>query len=322
MRRHLKKFIPLFTIFILFSACYNLDQSKTIRQPSAYSFYQKSLEKRITGDLDSALLMVNKALQLNDHISLFYVLKGQIFDSLQILDSAFYYYQQSLTYRSHSPQVLVRLAELSFKTGNSEQAIRFYRKAYVEEPDSIDLLLKISQIYLKENQLQKAQNVLDEYRITQKRRVQKFSPFYYLNMADLTLMKGDSVEAARYYAQSGCGSCLSEKQAEWAFETLLKQNNLYAYFDLLSGLQKNRKFTESQLFYYRGLYYQKLGNKKEALHQFERAYQKGLRRPNLLKILIHYYAQQKQTEKVKKLKNELQKINLSATKKTSNQSQN
>ncbi len=322
MRRHLKKFIPLFTIFILFSACYNLNQSKTIHQPSAYSFYQKALEKRITGDLDSALLMVNKALQLNDHISLFYVLKGQIFDSLQILDSAFYYYQQSLTYRSHSPEVLVRLAELSFKTGNSDQAIRFYRKAYVEEPDSIDLLLKISHIYLKENKLQKAQNVLDEYRITQKRREQNFSPFYYLNMADLALMKGDSAKAARYYAQSGCGSCLSEKQAAWAFETLLKQNNLSAYFDLLSGLQKNRKFPESQLFYYRGLYYQKLGNSKEALQQFVRAYQKGLRSPDLLKILIQYYSQQNKPQKAEQIKNELQKINLSTAKKTLNQSQN
>ncbi len=302
-----KILILIFATLTVITGCYQLEQTKQTPPPSAYFYYQQALENRIAGDLDGALKMVNKALRLNNRISLFYVLKGQIFDSLKMVDSAFYYYKASLTYRSHSPEVLVRLAELSLEGGNLDQAVHFYRKAYVEEPDSIHLLLKICQIHLKENQLLKAQNVLDEYRITQKRRKQNFSPFYYINLADLALMKGDSAEAARNYALSGCGKCLSERQAEWAFEVLLKKKQLSAYFNLLSGLQSNKAFPESRLFYYRGLYYQALGNHKEALHQFERAYQNGLRSPKLLKILIRYYSQQNQTDKVQRLKNELQK---------------
>lgn len=311
MRGLLRKFLLTFYSFTLLSACYNLNQNQPIPEPSAYSFYQQALEKRIEGDLSGALQMINKALRLNNHISMFYVLKGQIFDSLQVLDSAFYYYQKSLTYRSHSPEVLIRLAELSLQMGNSRQAIRFYRKAYVESPDSTDWLLKISQIYLNENQLEKAQNILDEYRITQKRREEVLSPFYYINLADLSLMKGDSASAARNYAQSGCGNCLSEKQAEWAFETLLKQNNLSAYFNLLSGLQKNRNFPDGLLFYYRGLYYKAIGNQNEALRLFERAYQNGLRNAKLLKALLHYYTISNRIDSMKEIQKELQKLKLS-----------
>ena len=300
-------FLFLSAVLIL-QSCYNLNPPEKIREPSAYYFYQMALQFRIQGHLKKALNEINKAIKINDHISLFYVLKAQIFDSLQVLDSAVYYYKHSLIYRSHSPEVLKRLAELSFQKGNLQQAIRYYRKAYIEEPDSVNFLLNIAQLYLKENNLEKAQLILDEYRLTQERNDRALASYYYIYSADLALAKGDSLKAARNYAQSHCGACLSTRQAEWAFKTLLTVGNLDAYYELLSGVVKNRNFPEGLLFYYRGLYYLAIGNRNEAMEQFERAYTKGLRKRKLLQILLQYYRTSNREQRIKQLQEDLDNL--------------
>ncbi|EHO42658.1 Tetratricopeptide TPR_2 repeat-containing protein [Caldithrix abyssi DSM 13497] len=297
--------VSVFSIFLLWS-CYNMDPPVRAQQPSAFYFYQMAVQSKIRGDTPKALEQINRAIRLNHKISLFYVFKAQIFDSMQVSDSAVFYYKKSLTLRSHAPEILKRLGELALQAQRPNEAAYYFRKAYIEAPDSVDFLLKLAQIRLQQNEIRQAENLLDEYRLTQKRKERPVSPLFFVIRADLAMSKGDSLSAARFYARSHCGECLSKEQAEWAFETLLKTQNLEAYFDLLAGVRKNRHFPEALLYYYRGLYYQAIGNAHEAVQQFERAYQKGVRKKKLLKMLIQFYAGQNKMERVKVLQSEIQ----------------
>ncbi|MHB2156044.1 tetratricopeptide repeat protein [Calditrichota bacterium GD2] len=297
--------VSVFSIFLLWS-CYNMDPPVRAQQPSAFYFYQMAVQSKIRGDTPKALEQINRAIRLNQKISLFYVFKAQIFDSMQVSDSAVFYYKKSLTLRSHAPEILKRLGELALQAQRPDEAAYYFRKAYIEAPDSVDFLLKLAQIRLQQNEIRQAENLLDEYRLTQKRKERPVSPLFFVIRADLAMSKGDSLSAARFYARSHCGECLSKEQAEWAFETLLKTQNLEAYFDLLAGVRKNRQFPEALHYYYRGLYYQAIGNTHEAVQQLERAYQKGVRKKKLLKTLIQFYADQNKMERVKILQSELQ----------------
>ena len=298
------KTIFLISFFLVWS-CYHLNESPNINQPSAFTFYNMALQNQLAGNLETALQQVTRAIKINDHISLFYVLKAQLFDSLHMIDSAIVYYQKSLFYRSHSPEVLRRLGELFEQKGRFPQAVNYFHKAYLENPENTTLLLKIVNIYLHEEDIVKAKEFLREYRQKQELKALKLDPLYFVYLAKVAIAQGDSLNAARYYALSHCGSCLTPKRAEWVFAILLKDGDLNSYFELLSSLSRNRQFPQNLLFYYRGKYYQALGNVHDALEQFERAYQNGLRKPDLIKTLIQFYEKQNKPKKVNKLKSKL-----------------
>ncbi len=295
-------------LLIFVGSCYQLNTESKKTEPSAFYFYQLAVQENIQGNLAQALKHINRAIRLNDRIALFYVLKAQMFDSLGNIDSAVYFYRKSLKLRSHAPEIFKRLGELSLRQNQPDKAAEYFRKAYIENPDSTQFLLEIARIRFAQNKPSKAKILLDEYRFEQLRNKRKLAPLYFVLKGDLAFAQGDSVKAAQLYAQSHCGSCLNETQADWAFKALLKTGDLSAYFELLSGLSKNRRFPEALLYFYRALYYQAIGNHHEALQQFERAYAKGLRTAQLLTILIHYYQTNGQALKAQQLKTELKRL--------------
>lgn len=296
-------------VLFLFQGCYpaRLPSQKKAPEPSAFRYYENALVAKFDGHWQTALKKINKAIELNNRISLFYVLKAQIFDSLHQVDSAIIAYQQALKVRPHAPDVLQKIGELYIKNGDHISGIAYLKKAFAFDETQTDILLRIAHLYIQLDSLQLARDVLTDYKIRMDLAHSPPAPAYFLMKGDMAIAQGDSSKAAQYYESCPCKKCFSKEQAIRAFETLFKVKDYDGYFALLTGVDEH-KFRHGELFYYRGLYYRVIGNKNEAQHQFELALKHGNTKPELYLELAKIYFQKNQPDKVKALYQQLKAI--------------
>ncbi len=299
------------------TACYNIDQAQpTEPPPSAFKMYEQAVKAQIKGEFRQALNLINGALQLNPRISLFYAFKAQIYDSLNVLDSALVFYQKSLQYRSHAPEVLNRLGELSLHMGDTTAALRYFKRSFNEDHQQIELLLKIAEIFLNQKSLGRAEESLREYRVQCRLQNRAPQPRYFVLMGEFLFLKNQPVQAAQFYARAKCGSCFNEQQARRALQTLFKQGDFEGYFSVLSSVQKARLFPDSLLYQLRGRYYLAIGNQNEAGSQFYRAFEEGARNKEVLCGIVKYFFRPQRTKVLPQVESEIKKRfpNLNCTK--------
>ncbi len=310
MNRSLKIIFLLIATAFLLVQCYPTQVAKTSvsAQPkSAFRYYENALVAKFDGHWQEALKQVNKAIALNDKISLFFILKAQIFDSLHQADSAIYAYQQALNIRPHAPDVLQKIGELYIAKGERQTGILYLKKAFAFDETQTDILLRIARLYLNVDSLRLAQDVLSDYEVRMELAHSPPKPSFYLMEGDMAYEKGDWALAAHYFKACPCKKCFSREQAVRAFDVFFKIRDYDAYFALLIGVDK-QKFKNGTLFYYRGLYYKVIGNLSEAQHQFELALKHGNTKPELFWELAQIYFQKNKTMQIKALYRKLQTI--------------
>ncbi len=276
-------------------------------QKSAFRFYENALIEKFDGRWPQALEQINRAIALNNRISLFFVLKGQIFDSLHQVDSAIYAYRQALRIRPHAPDVLQKIGALYIEKGQPLKGVVFLKKAFAYDETQTDILLRIARLYITLDSLSLAQQVLSDYKVRMELSARPPAAAYYLMEGDMAYKRKDFAAAANYYAACPCKRCFTRHQALRAFETLFLFKRFSDYFVLLTGVDEH-KFQKGELFYYRGLYYKAIGNVNEAEHQFELGLQQGSTQPGLFWELAQIYHQKKQVAKLRALYGKLKTV--------------
>ncbi len=309
MMRFIKNIFLLILAALISVQCYasRTQTSRKSEPKSAFRFYENALIAKFDGRWDRALRQINRAIELNNRISLFYVLKAQIFDSLHQVDSAIFAYQQALKVRPHAPDVLQKVGELYITDGDSQTGIAYLKKAFAFDETQTGILLRIARLYIDLDSLDLANDVLIDYKIRTDMAQSPPEPAYYLLKGDMAFMQGNWRQAAEFYDACPCKRCFSEKQVKRAFDVFLKEKNVKRYFKLLTGLNE-QKLGEATLFYYRGIYYRTIGNLNEAQHQFELALKHGNKNPELFWDLARIYFRKNETKKIKALYKQLQNI--------------
>ncbi len=317
LKRIITTVIVILAILWSGTACYNIEQTRSTKaSPSAFNMYEQAVKAQIKGEFRQALRLIDRALQLNPRISLFYAFKAQIYDSLNVLDSALVFYQRSLQFRSHAPEILNRLGELNLCRGDTIAALRYFKRSFNEDHQQIERLLKIAEIFLNQKRLGRAEEALREYRVQCRLQNRTPQPRYNVLMGELLFLKKQPVQAAQFYARARCGSCFSEQQARRALQTLFKQGDLEGYFSVLSSVQKARLFPDSLLYQLRGRYYLAIGNQNEAGGQFYRAFEEGARNKEVLCGIVKYFFRPQRTKVLPRVESEIKKRfpNLNCTK--------
>ncbi len=298
-------FIALIPMVIV--QCYTVSPKEPPRHNSAFRHYENALVYQFDAKWDSALVQINRAIKLNNKIALFYVLKAQVFDSLNQVDSAIAAYRQALKVRPYASDVMEALGELYIRSGNHEQGITYLKKAFAHDETQTRLLLRIAELYLRLGKNEEAKDVLTDYKVRMDLAHLPADPKYFLLMGEIAYKEKRWQDAARYYEACPCKKCFSPREAIQAFEVLFKFKKLDSFYRLLTGVDQ-RKFKQGILFYYRGLYYREIGNLNEAEHQFQLALQHGSQMPEVFYEMAKVYQKRNQKQKIKTLIQRLERI--------------
>ncbi len=300
MKRWVKIASFLFIALLFLIRCYptSTNRFKPVEQKSAFRFYENALIDKFDGRWTRALEQINRAIALNNRISLFFVLKAQILDSLHQIDSAIYTYKQALSIRPHAPDVLQKIGALYIEKGQPLKGVFYLKKAFAYDETQTDILLRIAKLYIALDSLRWADRVLMDYKVRTDLTGRSPAAAYYLMKANMAYKRKNYALAARYYALCPCKKCFTRTEALRAFETLLRYKKISDYFALLTGLETH-KFKNGELFYYRGLYYKVIGNLNEARHQFELALAQGNTKPELFWELAQIYYRMNNTSAIR-----------------------
>jgi tetratricopeptide (TPR) repeat protein len=298
-------FIALIPLIIV--QCYTAVPKKPPHPNSAFRHYENALICQFDAKWDSALVQISRAIKMNNKIALFYVLKAQVFDSLNQIDSAIAAYQQALKVRPYAPDVMEALGELYIRHGNHEQGIAYLKRAFAHDETQTRLLLRIAELYMRLGRKEEAKDVLTDYKVRMDLAHLSADPKYFLLMGEIAYQEKRWQDAAHYYEVCPCKRCFTPQEAIQAFKVLFKFGKLDSYYRLLTGVEQ-RKFKQGILFYYRGLYYREIGNLNEAEHQFQLALQHGSQMPEVLYEMAQIYHKRGQKQKIEPLIRRLERI--------------
>lgn len=120
----------------------------------AYGAYQ--LER---GDLDNALELFDKALELDDKAALAYANKGNLYYQKDENDKALQFYNKALELEPNHVKILENKMNLLFETmteANEREFIETVKGILQNEPEHPNALIYIIQHYLKENDIENA----------------------------------------------------------------------------------------------------------------------------------------------------------------------
>lgn len=161
-----KTCINFFLLAGLLAGCASLPKSgapPADSQQSALKTYYAALEEIDTGNFQRALELLNQAIQRNPGYVQFYFVKGRVFEILQQPDSAAAVYEKSLQYRSHFPEAWIRLARIYYRAQNYKKAAVFFQKSVSAFPDSLQLLISLSECLYNLGEYHLARDFLLDY---------------------------------------------------------------------------------------------------------------------------------------------------------------
>lgn len=267
-----KKLLILYTA-ILMTGCYTLPEEK-VTEPdpnAAFNVYSEAQELYLEEQYDEALRRVDIAIKRNPFIAQFYHLKGDILFKKEHFGDALKSYREVVSIRSHNPEIFEKMGLASSRLGAYEEAIQYHKKALAQNPKRIEINLKIAQNYHWMNQYQLAYNFAENYNkkavLSDKRR----DPEYFRIMGNLAYDQHAYKEAKENYE-----FFFSEVTAAEAWEA---KALLHTYMEL-SQIEKAYRFLtnranawlpEGDVHFFRGLYYYKIDNFKDARFQLELA---------------------------------------------------
>ncbi len=131
----------------------------------AFTFYYDALSSLESGNFETALSQLDSAISLRPEFAKFYYVKGRVFEINNQADSALRAYEKSLNFKSHAPDVWVRLSDLYMKNDQYGKAIPILSGLIKNQPDSLSYLLELAEAYLRNDQPELALEQLNSYSI-------------------------------------------------------------------------------------------------------------------------------------------------------------
>ncbi|MGD9898450.1 MAG: tetratricopeptide repeat protein [Calditrichaceae bacterium] len=270
-----KKTILIISVSI-FVSCYQMPGEKEPpkTEDTGYQFYSMAYASYQAGEYDKALEQIDKAIRLNRYIAKFFHLKGDIFIAKKDPDKALTAYEQAVSMRSFSPEILEKMAQIYIEKGKFADAIQSKKKVLVNRPEKYDQYLDIAELYLKLNQSDFAMNSAGLYKkeITEKKLI--LSGRYFQIMGRIYYAKIDYENAIDFYSKA--------VQAGYSVEPGDNKKYMFSYFGLKQYEKaynyllrlKPENLPEADIHLFRGLYYYNIQNYKDAQTQLELALQK------------------------------------------------
>jgi len=264
------RLLIVFNITLVLFSCapYSLPGKKEAPQREfAFKYYQKSLLALNQNKLDDAAGFIRRAIEINPNFAKFYSLQGDILYAQDRKREAINSYQLALRKRSNFAEMYIKSGRIYEELDLPDQAIQEYRKAIAVEEDHVYLLLKIAELYLNVDDVYRAQSELDDFEKYLKKHKQEMTVAYYQLRGKCLLKQNQPQKALEqfYLAESIDGkNFLTRFMLARLYFQLGNIEKGITYINSLLQQEKNN----GELYHYRGVYYYRKQNLKDARTQF------------------------------------------------------
>jgi len=170
--------------------------------------------------------------------------------------------------RSFYPDVYLKSGWNSFKIQKYNLAIRYYKKALVQRPKQVNILLNLAECNIQLKELALATNILNEYLMHINKQKKVAERKYYILLSKIKFEENDfdAVIASMHFAQ--INSSLSRNEAVFYIFALIKVKQPEQAYRLATKDYKD-VLLPSDIHFIRGLYYYDQTNLKDAKTQLE-----------------------------------------------------
>ncbi|NOG44106.1 MAG: tetratricopeptide repeat protein [Calditrichaeota bacterium] len=230
--------------------------------------FSRAVEQYHAVNYEDALDYINQAIKANGRIAGYYELKGDIQTKQGKLKAAIVDYDKAKSLRSFYPEVFLKSAKNYFRLQEYDHAIRNYKKAFVQEPQQISILLNLAECNLQLTELNLAMNILKEYIMHCEKQSKLAERFYYVLFAKIKFEQElfeDVISSMVLARQNGP---LNRNEGLFYVRALIQENELENAYRLATIDLKN-ELKAAEIHFIRGLYYYHLNNFKDAKNQLE-----------------------------------------------------
>ncbi|HEM49299.1 MAG TPA: tetratricopeptide repeat protein [Caldithrix sp.] len=264
--------IKVITLLIFFISVQNCYLSKPVpieersRDQSALQAYSEAVILNDQGQYSKALEKINKAIEMNNKIARFLLLKAQIQENRGHYVDALATYKQVLKIQIYNPTVHEKMGEIFAKIEQYYNAIQSVKKAFAQKPQDTRLLIIIAEYYISLDSYDRAENELKTYEI--QIPANAYAADYYAAKAKVFFHSGQYAEAANFLENCRLSKPLTPELHRLYLNALLNSDNYDGLYKHLISLESKDLASGDQHFY-RGVYYYSKKNYSDALSQLE-----------------------------------------------------
>jgi tetratricopeptide (TPR) repeat protein len=263
------KFFVIFTVIFLIQNCYLSKPVPTNERPRDESAFQAYSEALILNDqrqYKKALEKIDKAIDMNNKIAKFFLLKAQILENSDQCIDAIATYKQVLNIQIYNPAVHEKMGELFAKIEQYHSAIQSVKKAFAQKPKDTRLLLIIAQYYIELDSFDRAENEIKTYEI--QTPPNEYSGDYYGVKAKILFHSCQYSEAANFLEKCRLSKPLTTELHKLYLDALLNSERYDALYQHLISLE-SKDLARGDQHFYKGVYYYYTKNYRDALSQLE-----------------------------------------------------
>ena len=263
------KFILFLLLILTFQNCYlskPVPEEKRPRDESAFAEYSEAVILNEQGQYSKALNKINKAIEMNDKLAKFVLLKAQIQENLEQFIDAIASYKQVLKIQIYNPVVYEKMGELYTKIGQYHSAVQSIKKAFAQKPEDTRLLIIAAEYYIAMDSYDRAENELKTYEI--QTPTSAYSGDYYGVKAKIFFHAGQYNKAAEFLEKCRLSKPLTTELHKLYLDALLNSEKYDALYQHLVRLE-SKDLTRGDLHFYKGVYYYAKKNYSDALSQLE-----------------------------------------------------
>jgi len=267
----LKKLSRLITVLLLFQNCYlskPVSVDERPRDQSAFEAYSEAVILNDQGQYAKALEKINTAIEMNNKLAIFFLLKAQILENDEQLPDAINFYKQVLKIQIYNPAVHEKMGELFAKIGQYHSAIQSVKKAFAQKPQDTRLLISVAQYFLDLNSYDRAENEIKTYEIQTASNA--YSGDYYAVKAKIFFHSGQYTDAANSIMKCRLSKPLTTELHRLYLDALLNSEQYDTLYQHLVSLEL-KDLVKGDQHFYKGAYYYHTKNYRDALSQFDLA---------------------------------------------------
>ena len=261
--------ILFFLIFLLYS-CYlskPIPEDEKPRDESAFQAYSEAVILNEKQQYEDALEKINLAMDMNNKIAKFPLLKAQILENLNRVPDALMAYKQVLKIQLYNPDVYEKMGELLAGIGQYHSAIQNVKKAFAQKPQDTGLLIIIAEFYIELDSYDRADYYVNMYENQTSKN--NYSVDYYFVKGRIFFNDGKYSEAVESLKMCLLSKTMDSKFNKLYLDALLNSEQYDAFYKYLISLD-DRGLSKGEQHFYRGVYYYHHSkNFRDALTQLE-----------------------------------------------------
>jgi len=243
---------------------YPVPESEIPKEESAFQDYSEAVILFENAEYNKALDRVNIAIDENDKISKFFLLRASILEKLGQPVDALNNYDIVLKLQSYNPQVHAKKGRLLASIGQYHSAIQCVKKASAQKPDETNFLLLIADYYVKLKSFERANNYLNLYKNQTKEN--NFNSEFFCIKAEIYFSESNYQEAINAIDKCRKSMTLNIDRNKLLLNAYINSEKYDMFYQHLMSL-KDKTISKGDFHFYRGVYYFHKKNLQDALSQ-------------------------------------------------------